>query len=563
MAGTRASIEAGRGHVTLGVDKSPLEKGLDAAAARLKSFGASTFQLGASIAAAGTLITGAFLGSLMAFVDIGSQLQDMSDRTGVAVEELSALRFAAEQSSATAEDLQTGMRAMSNFLDAANQGSSTARRALDELGISLNELNSMSQTQRFMRFADAIARIEDPAKRSALAADIFSRSGMALMPMLRQGSAGLRDMMQNAERLGVVMSGEDAAAAEALGDQFSALGTQIKFLAVQIGAAIAPLAKEFLTPILNIIGGVVHWIKENRELVRTIFFVGLSLVAIGGTIMAIGGAIIGVGLVCAALSTALAGLAAAAPIAGVALLGLIGFLIGTVAPIMAVVGAVYLLAKAFPELVEEVEWAAGVLLKPFVGLMRGLKDVFNVIKQHLLGGDLEGAFETFTVGVKLMWARWTNDLKNIWFAFVYAIPTVLNTNLERVRRMLARVGINVGSMQLPVVSQSADRTEEQRLQRQFDQIRARGAFLENREMINAMLRQAFALMYPGQGPVSEAERLLRIGSFSGEFGMGAAKLQQGGVVDPMAALLRVEERGNRLLEDIRREIANVDVLRAQ
>ncbi len=75
-----------------------------------------------------------------------------------------------------------------------------------------------------------------------MAMAIFGKAGMKMLPMLSDGAEGIRRVKEEARRLGITMSKEDAEAAEALGDKIGALGTQFKYLLFNIGAAVAPLA---------------------------------------------------------------------------------------------------------------------------------------------------------------------------------------------------------------------------------------------------------------------------------------------------------------------------------
>ena len=89
-------IRAGEAFVELFADDSRLVKGLKKASARLKGWGESVTAAGKSMLAGGGAILGALAGSAKVFADMGSELSDMSTRTGVSVEALSELGYAAK-----------------------------------------------------------------------------------------------------------------------------------------------------------------------------------------------------------------------------------------------------------------------------------------------------------------------------------------------------------------------------------------------------------------------------------------------------------------------------------
>ena len=278
--------------VKIGADLSPLDRALRGAQAKLESWGKTIGGIGLGLLGGGLAITSSLIGSLKVFADMGSDMKDMSDRTGVAIEALSELRYAAQQSGASAEDLEKGLQFMSRTIAGAAEGSAEAVKKLDKLHLTVNDLSMLSQDQRFELIADRIADIEDPAQRAAAAFEIFGKGGTKLLPMLADGADGIRKLREEAVRMGLQMSTADATAAEGIGDQISTLTTQFKMLTFTIGSALAPAASEFLSIASDITARVIGFVRENRELVMTLFKVGAALVAVGGFLVGVGGSAI-------------------------------------------------------------------------------------------------------------------------------------------------------------------------------------------------------------------------------------------------------------------------------
>src|SRR5262245_3402549 len=97
MASARG-IRAGAAYVELYLSDSRLVRGLEKAEKRLKAFGEGLRSIGTKMATIGAAVAGSMLGASKVFADMGSDLVDMSQRTGVSVESLSELGYAAEQS---------------------------------------------------------------------------------------------------------------------------------------------------------------------------------------------------------------------------------------------------------------------------------------------------------------------------------------------------------------------------------------------------------------------------------------------------------------------------------
>jgi hypothetical protein len=319
MAVSGSAIKAGKAFVELYADDSKLVRGLRSAEGRLKSWGASVTRIGASIFAAGAGIVGAITPAVAIFAAMGGSLDDMSQRTGVAVEQLSSLSYAAEQSGSSADDLEKGIRKMQQTLVEAANGSETAAAALAAVGVSVQELQGLSPDEQFRRIATGIAGIKDPARRAAVAMDLFGKSGADLVPLLSQGAAGIREMERRAKALGLVMSTEDAQAAAALSDAWDELMAVGKGLARAIGAALAPELTDLLNGFVMLSAGVVKFIDQNRGLVVAAIKMAAAIAAIGGTVAAVGIGLSIAGVVVGGFATAIAAIVPALAAIGAAL----------------------------------------------------------------------------------------------------------------------------------------------------------------------------------------------------------------------------------------------------
>ena len=166
----------------------------------------------AALGIAGIGVAGAAIGVKLVsgLISAGDELQKMSLRTGVSVESLSAMKFAAEQSGASLDAFSDGLRKQARFLTDARDGLSTATDTLDSLGLSLEDVEGLNPDELFSRFADAIASTEDPFLQSAAAQEIFGRGGTALLPLLQEGADGIRRLTDEARATGNVMSTEAA-----------------------------------------------------------------------------------------------------------------------------------------------------------------------------------------------------------------------------------------------------------------------------------------------------------------------------------------------------------------
>jgi hypothetical protein len=252
------SIEAGRAFLKLMVEDAQFKKGLDGSLRKLENFGKSLTSIGVRLGAAGAALGAPFALSLRTFAKVGSELHDMSMRTGLSVESLSELKFAAEQSG----------------------------QSLDTIGLAVRAMQKNGFDPRtFDAVASEIAAIADPTARAQKAFETFgTRAGAALLPMLQE----LPQLRDRARELGLTMSGSAAKDADALGDALDALKASLSAIGTAIGGAVAPTITHLAEVITANTGTIVEWVRANRSLVVSIGAVSGALLGLGGALTIVG-----------------------------------------------------------------------------------------------------------------------------------------------------------------------------------------------------------------------------------------------------------------------------------
>ncbi len=218
--------------------------GMEAASGRAFSLsGLAGIGLSATAAAA------ALVGSVKAAADYGDQLDNMSQRTGVAVEELSRLQYAAKLSDTSTEALSKGIGNLSKLMVGAAAGGAESGALFERFGISLRNADGTmrSTTEVLYDLSDVFTAMPDGPEKTAMAMDFFGKKlGQELIPLLNQGGAGLRAMGDEAERLGLVLNSAQAKAAADFNDNLDRLGQLSRGVAVSIGNALIPALNNML-----------------------------------------------------------------------------------------------------------------------------------------------------------------------------------------------------------------------------------------------------------------------------------------------------------------------------
>ncbi len=220
-------------------------------------------------AAAGAALAGAALTAAR----YGDELAKASDKTGVAVEDLARLRYAAEQSGVSFGQLEGAMARMARTAADASRGTGDAALAYQALGINVMDASGQLRggQELFQEIAQRLSEIQSPSERAAQAMRIFGRSGAELLPLLNQGAAGIDELSERAEKLGLVMDEESARAAERFNDALNDLKLGLRSTVVAVGETMFGTA-EFNEKLAETIGSVSTWIRENSTLVRGIVY---------------------------------------------------------------------------------------------------------------------------------------------------------------------------------------------------------------------------------------------------------------------------------------------------
>lgn len=280
-------IRAGRAYVELGVVDQALKAGLDAAAARLKSFGTRIAAVGASLSALGGLGLASLSAGLPKLVETSGQLLKMSQRTGVAVESLSELKFAAERSGTDLEGFESSLKKMQKFLTDAAGGSKEANKQLEDLGLSMNKLASMTPEDQFEAIAKAVSGVPHATERAGRAMAIFGKSGTMGLPMMQNMQA----LREEAKALGLALDEATVRSAAAFGGAMTRLKLQIGAVYTALAGALVPGLDSLVKMSQPVLSSVIAFVKTHAEWVRIAGATSAALIGLGTSLAVLGGVI--------------------------------------------------------------------------------------------------------------------------------------------------------------------------------------------------------------------------------------------------------------------------------
>jgi TP901 family phage tail tape measure protein len=191
------------------------------------------------------IIAIAGIGAAMAkqAIDAADGLSKLSQKVGVSVESLSALNVAAKLSDVSVDQLQGGLSRLARSAADAATGSKQQAAAFQAMGVSLKDTNgNLRSTESILGdVAHKFSQYEDSASKTALAQELFGKSGADLIPLLNQlGTEGFAKAREEAERYGAVISTEVAQQSEAFNDNLTRLKLETQGFANALTAELLP-----------------------------------------------------------------------------------------------------------------------------------------------------------------------------------------------------------------------------------------------------------------------------------------------------------------------------------
>ncbi|GHT30676.1 hypothetical protein FACS1894214_0980 [Planctomycetales bacterium] len=444
-----SDIRAGAAFVELYADGKRLKAGLTAASASIKTWSKSAQKsidgfgkvlktkltgFGSELTNLGTwgmgLFGGAgagFLGAAKQFADTGDALEKMSQRTGMSAEALSELKYAADLSGTSIEDIESSIKKMQMLLMEAGEGSKTANDKLFNLGLTFQKLSKLSPEEQFETLLERISKLPE-AKRAAAAMDVLGKSASGLVPLINSGAAGIAEMRKEAQKLGLTMSTEDAKSAAKLTDAIGRLQNVFKAFANSIGAALAPELSRLANLLAKTVSNAVKWIKENKEWIILFAKITAAVFGLSAVIFALGIAITGFGAVVGAVFSAAAGL--------VGLLGsAIAFVISPLGLLItAVTGLGGYFLYEFGVVNDAVEW----LKQSFGSLSDTVSKAWSGIMNAIAAGRLDLALAVAVSGLKLVWTQGINFMLEWWYWLQNAVLTAWNATIYALASILIK-----------------------------------------------------------------------------------------------------------------------------
>lgn len=191
--------------------------------------------------------------------ELGEQMVQASQKTGLSVESLSVLKYAAGELGTSFDSLVTGVGRMQKNIADASSGNKKLASEFQEMGLDAKALSSdvNGSETAFHRFIDTVAATTNVSARNQLVMDMMGRAGLEQIPVLIELSQHWDEYKDRAQAAGVVLSEKTAKSLEEVQQQLNDVKARVE------GAGVAFV--EGLIPALGQLTDVIREGKNDRN----------------------------------------------------------------------------------------------------------------------------------------------------------------------------------------------------------------------------------------------------------------------------------------------------------
>lgn len=158
-------------------------------------------------ATAGAVAAGkAFMDSAKQTASMADEIDKTSQKLGLSSKSYQEWDYVMKICGTEMSSMTTGLKTLTNKLDDAKNGSESAQAMFGALGISLEDISTMSREDLFAKTISGFQNMADSTERAALANDLFGKSGQNLAPLFNMSADATQELITKANDLNMIMS---------------------------------------------------------------------------------------------------------------------------------------------------------------------------------------------------------------------------------------------------------------------------------------------------------------------------------------------------------------------
>lgn len=263
----------------ISLDSSNFESGLKRAG---KVAGTALTGATMAIVAGTAIITKKLIDGAKQTADYGDHVDKMSQKIGISAEAYQKWDYVMQRAGGNVDSLKMGMKTLSQQAEKNSD-------AFQKLGISQEQVASMSQEQLFEATVKGLSSMEAGTERAALASELLGRAGADMGPLLNQGTDAIEEQMEIAEKYGMIMPDSAVKASAAFKDSLTTMQMTFTGLKNRMMGEFLPAMTQVTDGLAKLFAGDMSGAEDIgngiTEVVNKISEVLPKMIEIGGTIL--------------------------------------------------------------------------------------------------------------------------------------------------------------------------------------------------------------------------------------------------------------------------------------
>lgn len=196
--------------------------------------------------------------------DVGFELKEAAEKTGLSTQQLQYWQYAAKQSNIDSETLTNAMARLNVSIGMAHRPTSQQALAFRFLHVSLRDASGQAKStnQIFTETVAAISRVKDKGLQAAASQLLLSRSARELLPLMKNVTENSKELQAGFQKYGYTLDDEAIEASERFHKSAINLKVSLESLGLSIGQRLIPV----LQPIIN---KTLDYVTANRQVLTT------------------------------------------------------------------------------------------------------------------------------------------------------------------------------------------------------------------------------------------------------------------------------------------------------
>lgn len=188
-------------------------------------------------------------------VRASDELNTLAKQTGLSTAEIQKFQYASELVDVSVSDITGALRRLTSNMDSQED-------TWNRLGISTRDASGEMRdaNEVFYETLDALSRIENETERDQVAMTLFGKNANQLAGIIDDGGKALREMGDEAENLGLILSQDTLDSMNSVNDTVDRLRAQFRATFAENGAKLVEELTPLINRVANALSNVVNYI---------------------------------------------------------------------------------------------------------------------------------------------------------------------------------------------------------------------------------------------------------------------------------------------------------------